>query len=260
MDAELSRTLDELSPLIERALEQHFPQPSVAGADGLLDCMRYATFSGGRRMRPVLCILAGEACGAEREAMLPAAAAIEFLHTASLIYDDLPSMDDATLRRGAPPAHARYGQGVALLAGLSLVTHAFTLLADRPALVAAAAQAVGHAGMSAGQAIDLGGGARTPAHYLKTTALFRVAMTAGAVAGNADESLTNALESFGVSLGTAYQLMDDADDDYADGLRAHARMHLADARTALNPWLDRPAARQLCAYAGHLLAYVGVRE
>jgi geranylgeranyl diphosphate synthase type II len=257
MDAELTNKLQELSPLIESAVRTHFPHPSVQGADPLHDCMQYATFSGGRRMRPVLCLLAADAAGLERPDALQLAAAVEYLHTASLIYDDLPAMDDAAQRRGMPPAHVRFGEGVALLAGLSLVTHAFHLLARWPALVRMAAESVGHLGMSAGQTIDLAGGLRDQPHYLKTTALFRVAVVSPAIAVAAGPDVQRALTQFADHLGTAYQLMDDADDEYADALRADARSHLARAQDAVQSF-DPDGL--LAGYAAHLVAPVMARE
>lgn len=244
MPAQLQQLLAELSPAIEGALEAHFPdcdQPQLAA------CMRHAVFSGGRRMRPTLCLLAAHALETRQHATLPIAAAIEFLHTASLIYDDLPAMDDSPQRRGAPAAHEKFGQGVALLAGLTLISHAFRLLAPAPQLVEAASQCV--AAMSAGQAIDLAGGQRDAAHYRKTTALFELAVTAPAIAFGADATATRALAKFGEKLGSAYQSMDDADDEGADALRARARLALQGALDALAP-LHAPV---LADYARQLL-------
>jgi geranylgeranyl diphosphate synthase type II len=257
MDARLSETM-QLAPRIEAALDQHFPGGTVAGADHLVDCMRYATFSGGRRMRPMLCLLGAGACGIGADAVLPVACAVEYLHTASLIYDDLPAMDNADRRRGMQPVHVRYGEGVALLAGLSLVAHALRMLAPWPRLSALAAQCVGHEGMSAGQAIDLRGGRRDGNHYLKTTALFRLAVTAGAIAHGGDEAAIQALDRFGGRLGAAYQLMDDADDEFAQGLREQAQTELALAGAALAPLGDR--ARTLAAYGKSLLTPVGLSQ
>lgn len=198
-------------------------------------------------MRPVLCLLAADFCGAPRGKAAPLAAAVEYLHTASLIYDDLPVMDDADQRRGLPAAHEKFTPGVAMLAGLSLVSHAFKLMAAYPALVRIAAECV--EGMSAGQAIDLAGGNRDAAHYRKTTALFRLALTAPGVAFGTDRGKLAALERFAARLGTAYQLMDDADDEPAEGLRARAQLELEAAQATLQPF----AATMLTAYANRLL-------
>ncbi|MBK8207026.1 MAG: polyprenyl synthetase family protein [Planctomycetes bacterium] len=247
MDPQLAHVLSRLTPEIEAALEAHFPPQRGA----LGQCMRYATFSGGRRMRPVLCLLGADFCNVKRQHALPLAAAIEFLHTASLIYDDLPAMDNAVHRRGQPPAHADFGQGVALLAGLSLVSHAFGLLAPYPALVELASRCVGD--MSSGQAIDLHGGDRSPRHYLKTTALFRLALTAAGTATNAEPGNLQALEAFATHFGTAYQLMDDADDEGAGQLAAQSASELALAQAALQPYLGNSAARNLSDYARQVL-------
>lgn len=236
-----------LASAVETAVEAHFPR----GDGVLLDCMRYAAFSGGRRMRPVLCLLAADFCGADRDEALPLAAAIEYLHTASLTYDDLPAMDNAAQRRGLPAAHEKFTPGVAMLAGLSLVSHAFKLMASHAALVRVAASCIGHEGMSAGQAIDLAGGNRDGAHYRKTTALFRLALTAPGIACGARREKLAALESFALHLGTAYQLMDDADDELNDGLRAKALTELHAAEAALLP--HGAAANPLLEYARRLL-------
>lgn len=244
MHTQQQSLLAELSASIETALQAHFPACDQPQLDA---CMRHAVFSGGRRMRPTLCMLAAHALGMNTRAALPIAAAIEYLHTASLIYDDLPAMDNSTSRRGAPSAHQKYGQGVALLAGLTLVSHAMVLLAPSPLLVRAAGECV--AAMSAGQAIDLQGGARDDAHYQKTTALFRLAVSAPAIAFGADAGHARALAAFAESLGKAYQLMDDADDEGAEELLAAAREQLAVALAALAP-VQAPV---LAAYASTLL-------
>ncbi len=253
MDPQLVHALSRLTPQIEAALESHFPPQRGA----LGECMRYATFSGGRRMRPVLCLLGADLCGVQGKRALPLAAAVEFLHTASLIYDDLPAMDNAAHRRGQPPAHAKYSQGVALLAGLSLVSHAFSLFAPYPALAQLASRCVGE--MSSGQAIDLNGGNRSPQHYLKTTALFRLALTAAGTACDAESARLQALEAFATHFGTAYQLMDDADDEGAGQLAVQSHTELALALGALQPFADDSAAHTLCEYARQLLQFVAVK-
>lgn len=250
MDPQLAHVLSRLTPEIEAALETYFP--SQRGALGV--CMRYATFSGGRRMRPVLCLLGADFCNVQRKHALPLAAAIEFLHTASLIYDDLPAMDNAVHRRGQPPAHADAGQGVALLAGLSLVSHAFGLLAPYPSLVELASRCV--TDMSSGQAIDLHGGDRSPRHYLKTTALFHLALTAAGTAFGAEPLKMQALGAFALHFGTAYQLLDDADDEGAAQLAAQSASELALAQDALLAFQGDSAAGHLREFANQVLQSV----
>ncbi len=260
MASQITQKLTELAPQIEAALHAHFPAPPARDNSALLDCMRYATFGGGRRMRPMLCLLAADVYGAVRKACLPLAAAVEYLHAASLIYDDLPCMDDATSRRGLPPAHARFGEGTALLAGLSLVTHAFHLLSPWPSVVSLAARSVGHEGMCTGQSLDLQGSARDDRHYLKTTALFRLAVAAPGVAFGADASRIAALGKFAGHFGAAYQLMDDADDEFANGLAARAQSEHAAAIAALHRLPGDGPTASIAAYATHLLAPVLTRE
>src|SRR3954447_13228493 len=114
---------------IDQALDRFLPKatvkpPTIHGA------MRYSLFAGGKRLRPILCLAAAEACGGPAEQALPAACAVECIHTYSLIHDDLPCMDDDDLRRGPPPSHKVYGEGIAVLAGDALLTVAFEILAQ----------------------------------------------------------------------------------------------------------------------------------
>jgi geranylgeranyl pyrophosphate synthase len=214
--------------LIDAALEECLPLSSQPHARGLNEALRYAVFPGGKRWRPLLTLLGAELVGASSAAML-AACAMEFLHTSSIIFDDLPAMDDADTRRGVPALHRVFGEGVALLAALALLNESYCLLA-RAALengaremsarmIIEAAKCVGGNGMIGGQAVDLslrGAGQGTDAlqsRNLKTMALMRLTMMAGAVACGADEDDTTALGAFGASLGTAYQICDDLMDD-----------------------------------------------
>jgi geranylgeranyl pyrophosphate synthase len=245
----LDDTLASLAPAVEAALETHFPR----GVGALHECMRYATFSGGQRMRPLLCLMSADLCRVSREQALPLAAAVEYLHTASLIYDDLPAMDDASQRRGLPASHRKFSPGVAMLAGLSMVTHAFALMSPFPALVREAASCVGHEGMSAGQAIDLAGGNRDHEHYKKTTALFRLALTAPCAAFGTGRAKLAALRQFGEHLGTAYQLMDDAGDEFKSELCERARHELIEANHALAGLQGDHAAQVLTEYAQRLM-------
>ena len=211
-------------------LEGRFLQPFALGeAPALAQAMTYSLQAGGKRIRPALCMLAAEAVGAKAEAALACAVALEYIHTYSLIHDDLPAMDDDDLRRGKPTCHMVFGEGPAILAGDGLLTEAFTLLAADVSLppsrrvdaLQVLGEAAGWRGMVGGQALDLEGEARTRGgepvgmaelqliHRLKTGALLRASMELGAIAGNADPAQRDALREAGAALGLAFQIQDD---------------------------------------------------
>ncbi|HEY0173444.1 MAG TPA: polyprenyl synthetase family protein, partial [Pyrinomonadaceae bacterium] len=176
---------------VEEALRRRLPLSSLPHAVRLNEALVYAVFPGGKRFRPALALLASELAGASRERALAAACAVEFLHSSSLVLDDLPSMDDAELRRKRPALHVVYGEGVALLASVALLNQSYALLAEAArgtdacgTLVREAALAIGADGMVGGQAVDLltrAGEADADALFcreLKTVALMRLMMTA----------------------------------------------------------------------------------
>ncbi len=235
---------------VEAALVQYLPAPPATPAV-VADAMRYSLMAGGKRLRPLL-VLAGaegvaQAIGgseaAARDAAMPAACAIEMIHTYSLIHDDLPSMDDDDLRRGRPTSHVVHGEGMAILAGDGLQAEAFSLLAREPQghhptlmtrklrVIALVAGAAGSAGMVGGQAIDLaavGSQNRIPAsatsassvaaldadglqamHMRKTGALIRASVVAGAVRAGADDRLAATIDEYGREIGLSFQIVDD---------------------------------------------------
>lgn len=210
---------------IEGALRAALPVSSLAGAERLNGALDYAVFPGGKRLRPALALLASDLAGASRAQGLGVACAVEFIHTSSLILDDLPAMDDADLRRSRRALHLVYGEGVAVLAAVALLNQAYALLAEAAAgcgqpgaaraLVAEAARCIGADGMVGGQAGDLAAQTERPAAHalacrdLKTVALMRLMMTAGALAGGARTADTHALADFGDCFGRAYQICDD---------------------------------------------------
>ncbi|PKN59250.1 MAG: hypothetical protein CVU56_01875 [Deltaproteobacteria bacterium HGW-Deltaproteobacteria-14] len=217
-----------LKARIERELAARFGPSAPRGeAPVLRESMGYSLLAGGKRLRPILAMLAAEAVGGRAEDALDAALALECVHTYSLIHDDLPAMDDDDLRRGRPTNHVVYGEAVALLAGDALLTYAFERLAGPAATARIGAEralrvlhevahASGDAGMVAGQALDLAAEGRAVAltelqtvHRLKTGALIRAAVVAGAIAGGADAAGIARLEAYGEALGLAFQIVDD---------------------------------------------------
>lgn len=189
----------------------------------LREAMRYSLLAPGKRLRPILVLLAAEACGGESEAAIPAAAAVEMIHTYSLIHDDLPAMDDDDLRRGRPTCHKAFDEATAILAGDALLTLAFEVLAEhmQPPVVAAAccaalARAAGATGMVGGQADDLAGQfsdggieALEAIHRRKTGAMFLVSLELGALSAGATLEQRQALTIYGRCLGLAFQITDD---------------------------------------------------
>src|SRR5829696_2738327 len=161
---DLPAYLSERSRLVDRALDGYLPR-ATARPQTIHKAMRYSLFAGGKRMRPVLCLAGAEACGGAVEDAMPAACAVECIHTYSLIHDDLPCMDDDDLRRGRPTNHKVFGEGVAVLAGDALLTVAFEILAQaKPAtrypvaaLVRELASASGSLWLIGGQVADLEG-------------------------------------------------------------------------------------------------------
>jgi geranylgeranyl diphosphate synthase type II len=180
--------------------------------------MRYCVFAGGKRLRPVLCLAAAEACGGKREDALPAACAVELMHTYSLVHDDLPCMDDDDLRRGRPTCHKVYGEGMAVLCGDALLTEAFAVLARSgdAKMLAELASAGGSRKLIGGQVLDLEGEGKSLSleeliriHEAKTAALLTTSIRLGAMSAGADEVRLAALTKFGHALGLAFQVIDD---------------------------------------------------
>ena len=208
---------------VDRALDRLLP-PAAARPATIHKAMRYSLFAGGKRIRPALVLAAAEACGGRRADALPAAAAVECIHTYSLIHDDLPAMDDDDLRRGRPTSHKVFGEGIAILAGDALLTVAFDLVARcrdtprhrQPAFVRELAEASGSLQLIAGQVADLEGEGKQLAeaelryiHERKTSALLRGAARLGGMTANATPAQMRALSDFGHHVGLAFQVIDD---------------------------------------------------
>ena len=220
---------------IDAALDAALPRPPECPAV-VADAMRYSVMAGGKRLRPVLCLASAEAVGGHRRWAMAAACALEFIHTYSLIHDDLPAMDDDTMRRGRPTLHVVAGEGMAILAGDGLLTEAFTLLARDSSsgdaatvartlrVIGIIASAAGATGMVGGQAIDLASVTPDPKgrlapvldadglrvmHAKKTGALIRASATAGAILGRGSDGAVAAIESAAGEFGLAFQIIDD---------------------------------------------------
>lgn len=209
-------------PIVEAALDRCLPRPE-GPASRLAEAMRYSVFAGGKRLRPVLVLLAAELCGGPREAAIRPACAVELLHTYSLIHDDLPAMDDDDFRRGRPSCHKAFGEAAAILAGDALLTLAFEVIVQPPcerlaaALVGELARAAGACGMVAGQMADMAfQGAKPTAeavafiHRHKTAALLGACARLGAIVADAGPETVGRLGRFGELLGLAFQVADDA--------------------------------------------------
>jgi geranylgeranyl diphosphate synthase type II len=220
----LSLYLEHRRKLVEQALTRAVPAALVRPAT-IHKAMRYSLLAGGKRLRPILTLAAAEACGAkDPTCVLPAACAVELIHTYSLIHDDLPCMDDDDLRRGRPTSHKVFGEGVAVLAGDALLTRAFGLLAQvTPAkryplslLLAETADAAGSLQLIAGQVADLEAEGKKLTirevrfiHERKTAAMIVLPLRLGAMVANATPAELKALTEFGQALGLAFQILDD---------------------------------------------------
>jgi len=216
--------LSERAPLIERALEAALP-PASEPPEALHAAMRHLLFPGGKRLRPALACAAAEAVGASAEAALPLAAAVELVHTYSLVHDDLPCMDDDDLRRGRPTVHVAYGEATAVLAGDALLTLAFAVLAGEPgardaerrlAALRELGAAAGSRGLVGGQVDDLDFEPRgadaaqvESVHARKSAALIAASIAGGAWLGGADAARVERLRRFGRAVGVAFQIADD---------------------------------------------------
>jgi len=275
--------LTECAPLVDRVLERSVPPADAPPAD-LHAAMRHLLFPGGKRFRPALALAAAEAVGGPRERALPVAAAVELVHTYSLVHDDLPCMDDDDERRGRPTVHVAFGEALAVLAGDALQAAAFRVLAvpekddgippeRRLGAVRDLAEAAGSLFLVGGQADDL---AFTPrdsdpdhieaVHARKSAALVTAAVVGGARLAGADPATLGRLSRFGARAGVVFQIADDLLDAGADAgadascslvaalgegaARERAEALLASALDTLGPLGERAAAlRELARFA-----------
>ena len=288
--------LSEHAGAVESFLDRNLPTED-AFPPSIHRAIRYSLFAGGKRLRPVLALASAEAVGGRSEDALPAAAALEMIHTYSLIHDDLPAMDDDDLRRGKPTSHVVFGEAIAILAGDALLTHAFQVLATassgngtpgtlegerRLRAVALLAEAAGMNGMIGGQVIDLESEGRgvdektlEQIHQKKTGALMGVAARLGAVMGGGDKDEVETLGRFGREIGLAFQIVDDlldvegdaatlgksAGKDQRAGKATYPSVHgIEEARSRANE-LARQAVNLVAPFglAGEPLAYLARR-
>jgi len=247
---------------VEAALRRYLPAtgkvtPTVRRA------MVYSLFPGGKRIRPILAIAACRAAGGRADDVLPLAAAIEMIHTYSLIHDDLPALDDDDLRRGRATSHRMFGEAMAILAGDALLTHAFEVAATHPGAPGCAARkvraigllarAAGVTGMIGGQVMDLEAEGRRCSlktliriHRGKTGALIRAAVVIGGVMAEAAEGSLQALGRYGDGVGLAFQIIDDILDleGSSDRLGKTAGKDLRDRKATFPALLGVAASRR----------------
>jgi geranylgeranyl diphosphate synthase type II len=208
---------------IDRALDRYLPKATTKPAT-LHKAMRYSLFAGGKRLRPILCLAAAEACRGSIKNAFPIACALECIHTYSLVHDDLPSMDNDDFRRGRPTCHKVFGDGVAVLAGDGLLTIAFEIVSrakpapryDISILLREIAVAAGSQKLIAGQVADLEAEGRKASreqlryiHENKTAAILTASVRLGAMTANANRKELQAITNFGRGLGLAFQIIDD---------------------------------------------------
>jgi len=221
--SDLKTYITERCALIDAALHRSIPSEVTSPAT-IHKAMRHSMFAGGKRLRPMLCLAAAEACGGDLETAMPAACSVECLHTYTLIHDDLPCMDDDDFRRGVPTCHKVYGDGIAVLAGDALQALAFQLLAQVPSnanynvghFVSELAITSGSLHLIGGQVMDLEGeGKKLPladlryVHESKTAALLTTSIKLGGMCVGASPEQVRALHTFGWDTGLAFQIIDD---------------------------------------------------
>lgn len=219
----LTDYLADRAALADAAMDAYLPTAKERPGT-IHEAMRYAVFAGGKRLRPVLCIAAAEACGGVSADALAPACAVELMHTYSLVHDDLPAMDDDDLRRGRPTCHKVYGDGMAVLCGDALLTEAFLVLSQAPVTkrygtrdyVAELAETGGSRMLIGGQVMDLEGEGKPLAkkelvriHEAKTAALLTASLRLGAMTADAKPKKLEAITRFGQKLGLAFQVIDD---------------------------------------------------
>ncbi len=228
----LNRRAHEVETMLIGLLDERLRSGEIARPERLIAAMRHGVLNGGKRLRPFLVVESAALFGKSGDAVLRVAAALECIHCYSLVHDDLPAMDDDDLRRGQPTVHKAFDEAAAILAGDSLLTYAFDIVASdetdldpsvRVQLVSALARASGLGGMAGGQALDLMAETKKPdeagiitLQAMKTGALIRFACEAGAIIADASREDRERMAEFGSAIGLAFQLADDLLDVTAD--------------------------------------------
>ncbi len=230
-ESRLAANAREIEGVLDALLSQAVLDDEIARPENLRSAMHYAVLNGGKRLRPFLVVETATMLGGNRDAALRIGAALECVHCYSLVHDDLPAMDDDDLRRGKPTVHIAYDEATAILAGDSLLTYAFDIIASTPdldeaskvALILALSRASGLGGMAGGQALDLAAERHAPDEQgiimlqaMKTGALIRFACEAGAIVAGSSAEDRATLRRFGERIGLAFQLADDILDLTAD--------------------------------------------
>lgn len=254
---------------VEEELDKLLP-PETQDPATIHRSMRYSALGGGKRLRAVLALVGCRSAGGREERALPLAAALEMIHAYSLVHDDLPAMDDDDLRRGKPTNHKVFGEGIAILAGDALLTHAFWILGRLPELAGATAEqtlavirevtdAAGTMGLIGGQVADLEAEGRTDVtlehlrsiHVRKTGALFRACLRSGALLADASTETLQRLTTYADAFGLAFQIADDVLDVTGDArlLGKHTGRDAAQAKATYPKLLGLDAARQMAADA-----------
>ena len=218
--------LSEGKRFVNDAITRFLPEKD-AYPQSIHESMLYSVLAGGKRLRPILVLAAAESVGGKRQTVLPFAVAAEFIHTYTLIHDDLPALDNDNLRRGKPTNHKVFGEAVAVLAGDALLTQAFLVMSDAASMRGIPAQcileaswemavAISSVGVIGGQVVDLESQSQTIdaetleyIHVYKTGSLFRACIRCGAILSGADSAQLKALSQYGAHIGLAFQIVDD---------------------------------------------------
>lgn len=276
-DYDLATHMRQLRECIEVSLERSIAADRTGP---LYSAMRYTLLNGGKRLRPILCLTCADMLGGAREAAVPTACGLEMLHTATLIHDDLPAMDDDDLRHGRAANHKVFGEGMALLAGDALLGYCLEYILENTSgvddrrllrVVDTIVRVVGAEGLTGGQAIDLEIKGRLDVaasdletmHSFKTGALIRASVTTGGIIAGADDEVLERLASFGSKIGLAYQIVDDVLDEMAtsENLGKPAGSDRAKAKPTFAGLLGAPGAmrraRELTASAKQDIAVLG---
>lgn len=257
---DLNEALESISESLVQTIDEILPQETQTYQSRLYDAMRYSTISGGKRLRPFIIVTTAEIFGVSRVSALNVAAALEFIHSYSLIHDDLPDMDDDDFRRGKPSCHKKFDAATAILAGDSLLTLAFEVLCDpsthsnanvRCELIKVISKAAGCEGMVAGQMFDILSANKNLSisqiinlQRLKTGELFSASCEAGAILGNAPANLRTSLKGFAYDLGLIFQITDDLIDDKANDNKLESSLSTEDTKPTFVKLLGHDKAKE----------------